>query len=313
MSHTLGSLGPSKHWVGQLLLAKFRDGQVYRAMVENVDEGEVIVRYLDYGNSSSWLGQAELAPWDSLLDLVPPQAVQCCFLGAGCREELSSLQQHIAFRDAMLEAGCMRLEVHSSVGELLHVVLRTKEEEDLLKLLCQRPELRDFLDSGGELAGSRSMAPPPLHLLQESPVEKQEATSPVPRCLVSHSVDKVTSWLSQTGEEEQGQEVEARNNEDEWPFKEPDLFCEERDLDLAPLEIQEVDQAEGPELGGSVKCVLVELTAGGPVWLCSLGMETEVQLLTLRESLTSLRSVPGGQVREGGAPPGSCWSVASLW
>ena len=67
LSHTLGSLGPSKHWVGELLLARFRDGQLYRARVENVDEGEVTVRYLDYGNSSSWLSQAELAPWGHIL------------------------------------------------------------------------------------------------------------------------------------------------------------------------------------------------------------------------------------------------------
>ena len=67
LSHTLGSLGPRKHWVGELLLARFRDGQLYRARVENVDEGEVTVRYLDYGNSSSWLSQAELAPWGHIL------------------------------------------------------------------------------------------------------------------------------------------------------------------------------------------------------------------------------------------------------
>ena len=138
LSVTLGSLGPSKHWVGELLLARFRDGQLYRARVENVDNEEVTVRYLDYGNSSSWLGREELAPWDSLLDLVPPQAVQCCFRGTGSREEVSSLQQHIAFRDALLASGSMRLEVHSSVGELLHVTLWTKEEENLLQLLCQR-------------------------------------------------------------------------------------------------------------------------------------------------------------------------------
>ena len=64
-----------------MVLARYSvDKAVYRAKVEEVIEGELFsVRYIDYGNMDDTLTKDDIYPWDEMLEIIPPQAVPCCF------------------------------------------------------------------------------------------------------------------------------------------------------------------------------------------------------------------------------------------
>ena len=67
-----------------MVLARYSvDKAVYRAKVEEVIEGELFsVRYIDYGNRDDTLTKDDIYPWDEMLEIIPPQAVPCCFYKA---------------------------------------------------------------------------------------------------------------------------------------------------------------------------------------------------------------------------------------
>merc|ERR1719209_1918946 len=66
--------------VGDLILARYSvDGRVYRARIVKGADNTVTVRYIDYGNSEEGLLQSSLYAWDSALEVIPAQALLCCF------------------------------------------------------------------------------------------------------------------------------------------------------------------------------------------------------------------------------------------
>ena len=75
---TVGDGGGEGVQEGSLVLARYHvDKLVYRAKVEKVVEGVFSVRYIDYGNKGENLSRSDIYSWDTLLNMIPPQAVSC--------------------------------------------------------------------------------------------------------------------------------------------------------------------------------------------------------------------------------------------
>ena len=77
----IGGERAGKMCVGNLVLARYTvDDKVYRAKIEEVfDDGVYSVRYIDYGTRGDNLTAFDIYPWVPALEIIPPQAVLCCF------------------------------------------------------------------------------------------------------------------------------------------------------------------------------------------------------------------------------------------
>ena len=64
-----------------MVLARyFVDKMLYRAKVEDVIDYDLFSgRYIDYGNAEDCLSKADIYSWDPILEIIPPEAVSCCF------------------------------------------------------------------------------------------------------------------------------------------------------------------------------------------------------------------------------------------
>merc|ERR1719347_2297435 len=103
--------------VGSLVLARYSvDNALYRAKVEDIIDEEVFsVRYIDYGNSEDCLSKSEIYKWDKMLELVPPQAVSCCFYGAEesfTKKTSLTIKEIEAFTSLMKKSSPMQMVVH---------------------------------------------------------------------------------------------------------------------------------------------------------------------------------------------------------
>jgi len=198
--------------VGGLILARYSDdGNVYRARVVKVVDNTVTVRYIDYGNAEEGLLQSSLYTWDPALEVIPAQALLCCFsLPDGAkfsgalddnemqkfREVMQGEHLRVVVKRRLQENNHLMLQ-HSDIdAPELEVSLYTKRGTDLiLKLrkhklqstkqqpIKQRPLLKP---------------PPPLHLTGEEAipwVEQEGPTTPLAANLLSRAVDNVIWWF----------------------------------------------------------------------------------------------------------------------
>ena len=146
--------------VGSFVLARYSvDNALYRARVEDIIDEEVFsVRYIDYGNSEDCLSKSEIYTWDRMLEVVPPQAVSCCFYGTEesfSKKSSLTIKEMEAFTSLMKKSSPMQMVVHKrsslphevfntsvNVNRLvpeLTVSLRGKDGQDILKKLYKLP------------------------------------------------------------------------------------------------------------------------------------------------------------------------------
>ena len=201
---------PSAAAASHLVLARWTDGQVYRARVV---AGGAALRYIDYGNSGE-VGQ--VYPWERALEVVPPQALLCRLLlppGAPALQWTS--KEADAFGHTMLRAGAMRMEVHQRLqppGHLLRpsadpdapeavVSLHTRTEASVLELLARQPLLaRHFPPPSRpprELPVVQPLVlhpPPPAHL-EGVEVEEVAPSSPIHQNFLNLAVTNCRRWL----------------------------------------------------------------------------------------------------------------------
>jgi len=103
--------------VGSLILARYPiDQNLYRARIEDIIEEEFyVVRYIDYGNLGDNLSKHDLYPWEPHLEMIPPQAVQCCFADPSkCLKSMETLnpEEMDKFKSVMNRASPMQMIVH---------------------------------------------------------------------------------------------------------------------------------------------------------------------------------------------------------
>ena len=195
------------------MVARFPgDGQVYRAKVTAVrkvpdHKTYYDVLYIDYGNSYKDLEENDLGKWDSVYEMIPPQAFLCSFKDF----LLVRKMKPEVFQTVMISQGAMKMEVSkvspSKCGffnkssrdfgknvELL-VSLTTKTNKNVCEMLASNSAILDedqLLLSLNVPPASLLRPPPPLHLpagLAPSP-----PLSPIPLNYATKAIQKVFDW-----------------------------------------------------------------------------------------------------------------------
>ena len=211
------------------MVARFPgDGQVYRAKVTAVRKAPDLktyydLLYIDYGNSYKDLEENDLGKWDSVYEMIPPQAFLSSFIES---LEVREMKPEV-FQTFMINQGAMKMEIFkvspSKCGffnessrdfgknvELL-VSLTTKTNKNVCEMLASNsailgqdqprprsPQWRptasqdQLLLSLNVPPASLLRPPPPLHLpagLAPSP-----PLSPIPLNNTTKSIQKVIDW-----------------------------------------------------------------------------------------------------------------------
>ena len=214
--------------VGSLVLAKYEDGEIYRAKVEQMsdDEKSVRVRYIDYGNCGL-LESSDLFTWEPMLNLLPAQAVSCRLQDLKpewIKQENFSQEQKKEFVAVMKNSGKLKMNVikrlrtpnflldteeDSSAGPELEVSVH--EAEAGADLTCRMTSLHccfiRLLSQSQpcppkEEVGVDYAVPEPLHLqaepLPEGVLDKcpDSPSLPGPE-QIGRSCGKVAGWLSE--------------------------------------------------------------------------------------------------------------------
>jgi len=207
--------------VGSLMLARYSDGQVYRARIVKVLDNTVTVRYIDYGNLEEGLPPSSLYDWQPALEVISAQAMLCCFSLPGGAEFEGVLDDPdmCAFRDVMTQ-DFLRVVVKRRLQESNHLMLKgsdidapelevslfSKSGTDVIVKLSRHKLLRKYFQrltdqkSKQQHIDQRPLLkpPPPLHLTGEEGrprVEQEGPTSPLPPSIVSRAVDNVIWWF----------------------------------------------------------------------------------------------------------------------
>ena len=224
MVEELSKVGVRSLVVGNLILARYSDdGRVYRARIVRVVDNTVTVRYIDYGNLEEGLPQSSLYTWDSALEVIPAQAVLCCFSlpgGAEINGELINDKEMFAFREVMAY-DFLRIEVKRRLREENHLMLQDSDIDapelevslysrsgtDIILKLSRHKLLHKYFQGLTNQNSKQQQPieqrpllkpPPPLHLnLEEGrpSVEEEGPTTPLPPSLVSRAVDNVIWWF----------------------------------------------------------------------------------------------------------------------
>jgi len=207
--------------VGNLVLARYSDGQVYRARIVTVFDNTVTVRYIDYGNLEEGLSQSSLYAWQPALEIISVQAMLCCFSlpgGAQFEGALNDIEIS-AFREVMTQ-DFLRVVVKRRLQESNHLMLQgsdidapelevslfSKSGTDVTVKLSRHKLLRKYFQRLTDQNSKQQhfdqrpqlKPPPPLHLTREegrARVEEEGPTSPLPPTIVSRAVDNVIWWF----------------------------------------------------------------------------------------------------------------------
>ena len=202
--------------VGGLILARYSDGNVYRARIVKVVDNTVTVRYIDYGNAEEGLLQSSLYTWDPALEVIPAQALLCCFSlphGANISGALDDHEMQ-EFREVM-QGDHLRVVVKRRLQENNHLMLQDSDIDapelevslystrgtDLMLKLRKHKLLHKYFQglTKQQPVKQRPLLkpPPPLHLSGEEamPRVEQGPTTPLPASLVSRAVDNVIWWF----------------------------------------------------------------------------------------------------------------------
>ena len=122
VSKCIGGERAGKLCVGNLVLARYTvDDKVYRAKIEEVfDNGVYSVRYIDYGTRGDNLTVFDIYPWVPALEIIPPQAVLCCFADSTFstfHTSSLSLKEMYKFRLIMVTSCPMQMTIHKRLVE----------------------------------------------------------------------------------------------------------------------------------------------------------------------------------------------------
>ena len=170
--------------------------------MEEVIEGELFsVRYIDYGNRDDTLTKDDIYPWDEMLEIIPPQAVPCCFYKASeaISKKISlNLKEMEAFTLLMKQSSPMQMvvlkrnnlpldvfdpSVHQ-VGPELVVSLRGKDGRDVLHKLNKLPA---FAACFGQKTQLLEKVQPKVEVPTVKAIKQLEALQPhVPMRAVPH-------------------------------------------------------------------------------------------------------------------------------
>jgi len=207
--------------VGGLILARYSgdgDGNVYRARIVKVVDNTVTVRYIDYGNAEEGLLQPSLYTWDPALEVIPAQALLCCFSlpdGAKINGALDANEMK-EFREVMQAQGYLRVVVNRRLQENNHLLLQdsdidapelevslySKGGTDLILKLRKHRLLHKYFQGlkKEQPIEQRPLLkpPPPLHLTGEEDmprVEQECPATPLSLSRVSQAVDNVIWWF----------------------------------------------------------------------------------------------------------------------
>ena len=135
----VGDGGGGRVQKGSMVLARYHvDKAVYRARVEELVDDMVSVRFIDYGNKSENLASSDVYSWDTLMDMIPPQAVTCTLFGTTFDSYTDD--QVEVFRSLMIKSSPMKMFVHKSftnkdAGPEIVVTLMSKDRSNLLTKL----------------------------------------------------------------------------------------------------------------------------------------------------------------------------------
>ena len=141
---------------GSMVLARYHvDKALYRARVEEMKDGMMSVRYIDYGNKGEDLSSCDVYTWDPLLDMIPPQAVSCALFGTTL--DTYSNHQIEAFRSLMETSSPFKIYVHqcftnNDAGPDLVVTLLSKDRSHLLTKLSILPCFKKEGEGEGDSA-----------------------------------------------------------------------------------------------------------------------------------------------------------------
>ena len=118
----IGGERAGKMCVGNLVLARYTvDDKVYRAKIEEVFvDGVYSVRYIDYGTRGDNLTAFDIYPWVPALEIIPPQAVLCCFADSTFstyHTSSLSLKEMYKFRLIMATSCPMQMTIHKRLVE----------------------------------------------------------------------------------------------------------------------------------------------------------------------------------------------------
>ena len=205
------------------------DGELYRGKVTAVRSGQTKfdVLFIDYGNEERDLSLSDLHAWDTLYELIQPQAHLCCLQDFPEAWKLSAEQE--AFDAAMRSQQAMKMtveELRASPSSAFSASLTGfgKEVELVVSLTTKGGKnvtdvLKTFLDLRGNLTPVRTklsscpvkdllnnlkltpprlVSPPhPLHLKEclQVGLPSDSPPSPVHPKTTANSVMKVTDWL----------------------------------------------------------------------------------------------------------------------
>ena len=214
--------------VGGLILARYSgDGNVYRARIVKVVDNTVTVRYIDYGNAEEGLLQSSLYTWDPALEVIPAQALLCCF-SLPDEEKISGpldANEMEEFREVMQGQGYLRVVVNRRLQENNHLLLQDSDIDapelevslfsrggtDLILKLRKHKLLHKYFQrltkQHQQPFEQRSLLkpPPPLHLTGEKDmprIEQECPATPPPASYVNRAVDNVMWWFEHKFDDE---------------------------------------------------------------------------------------------------------------
>jgi len=199
--------------VGGLILARYSDGNVYRARIVKVVDNTVTVRYIDYGNAEEGLLQSSLYTWDPALEVIPAQALLCCFaLPDGATISGMPDDNEMRAFNAIMQFEHLRVVVKRRLQESNHLMLQhsdidapelevslySKRGTDLILKLSKHKYFQGLTKQQPIKQRPLLKPPPPLHLAEEEErprMEQEGPTTPLQPSLVSRAVDNVIWWF----------------------------------------------------------------------------------------------------------------------
>ena len=194
------------------------------------DEHIFDVRYVDYGNIEVGLPRKDIYPWESMLEVIPPQAISCCLTKASptLKEKTDfTVDEILAFYKVMKKSSPMQMSIKESFSSPVNgsnskpgfsVSLRgVNDGLDIVDKLQENYLFHTYFDV--EIRSSSlvpcstkvllkdldpcvptCLPPEPIHLddLSKVPVDLEDPPSPIPPKATSKAVNKVWIWNCST-------------------------------------------------------------------------------------------------------------------